>query len=844
MMWRITPESSIASKKHIHPEIVMNLKGRTLETDYCIKHYGHIDKERNHRRAEFCKTIDNPSLPNWTGYTYEHLTDEDSVQLTQWREDQPISERDFGKPSVLLVCLHANGDNLMLTPTVRQMKADNPDLEISIMGMEKTEQKDFKTHQIWENNPLIHQYYPSTIDHHPAWWDQGLFNQRSLPVIKHDLNRIQQTTRFDDVIILTLQDDDRTGHRIDRYARACGVELEDRQMEMYTTIGEGLSIEQWIDKSLPDWDSSKTYISVHRWCGHPPKSWDYQEYKTLVEWLSGLKNILNDTVKIILWDMGDPEPVIRGENIINMCDYEDDLTIEKSAAIMSRCSLHIGADSLPMHMASTKFVNIKTLAIFDKTLPSIAYPVHDKGVIACSVSTLSQSPQSFYDEHSHRIVECGVNDVKAEHLYPVIHKMLGLDKYEIPKTTIHLEDVPFSLMPIEVPKGEAWHYDNGITFNERKVHDTLKHYAKDDSVFMDIGANIGLHSLLLRDSVKEGIAIEPLPETYEMLTNNLKGSSFTTHQNAIGATDEHVWVNYTPRQSKTSYTGKQTYLSERIRQVTLDSLRYVPDIVKIDVEGSELDVLMGGIKTWNKARAIVIELHGRNDNQVIQVLKEQGFGIRFLTPRHIVATHKDEKVIPFPQNCLFDPCELLTRQTYSRLRLFSEYMQHPEVIQPIDETMWFEWCGLSSVDMNKQKIAIYEHGNLFTQGYSKYFDVVRVDDIPSTPRVGNLIALNMLGYEDGDNRFFQLFERCRPKQVYLNFPFANTSEGVRYRGQYIQPFTYEKLQSFLKVMNERGFYEVGDTDFYNVDITDRQNYPVANQPITRGRILFKDEVPF
>ena len=42
------------------------------------------------------------------------------------------------------------------------------------------------------------------------------------------------------------------------------------------------------------------YISIHRWCGNPNKSWDYEEYKALVERLTkDPKNVL------VLWDMGD-----------------------------------------------------------------------------------------------------------------------------------------------------------------------------------------------------------------------------------------------------------------------------------------------------------------------------------------------------------------------------------------------------------------------------------------------------------------------------------------------------------------------------------------------------------
>ena len=73
------------------------------------------------------------------------MTDESECQLAEWHEATPIADRDFGKPSLMIVMMHAKGDMLMATPTIRALALQNPDLEISVMGLGQTEERDFKT---------------------------------------------------------------------------------------------------------------------------------------------------------------------------------------------------------------------------------------------------------------------------------------------------------------------------------------------------------------------------------------------------------------------------------------------------------------------------------------------------------------------------------------------------------------------------------------------------------------------------------------------------------------------------------------------------------------------------
>ena len=422
LMWRITPESTITTYEPVHPDIVRNLKGKVLKTDYCIKHYGHIDKEKNRERAEFYRSIDNPLSPKWSGRTYEHMTNEDIVQLAKWNESEPVEARDFGVPSHLLVLLHAKGDMLMATPMIAKLKKETPDLEISVLGLGKTKERDFRTREIFENNPDVHAYYDSEIDHHPTWWDEQTWKHVDLPIIHEDIRRLQQLTCFDTISIVHLQSD-WDHHRIDRFANACGIpSLTDaeKRMSIYSTISERYQTSQILSTYPNFFDASgdciKQIISVHRWCGQPLKSWAYSEYKKVCEFLKDIGHHL------ILWDMGDPEAKIRDENIINMSDHTDGLTAGVGAALMEMCDLHIGADSFPMHLASA--VNTPMIAIFERTPPSQVAPLNENAILAGSDYAFKElCDPVFYKSVAQRVVACGLMTVEAEHLYPVLDKM-------------------------------------------------------------------------------------------------------------------------------------------------------------------------------------------------------------------------------------------------------------------------------------------------------------------------------------------------------------------------------------------------------------------------------------
>ncbi|WP_411849798.1 FkbM family methyltransferase [Stenotrophomonas sp. LGBM10] len=155
---------------------------------------------------------------------------------------------------------------------------------------------------------------------------------------------------------------------------------------------------------------------------------------------------------------------------------------------------------------------------------------------------------------------------------------------------------------------------------ERGLRLFLEHALKAGDVFVDAGANIGLHTVAAAHAVgADGsvIAIEAMPRTLEHLKASLRLSGVepqvTVLPVALGAQDEDGRAFHVG-----AVAGHSSLypLDEEVETVlvdvrTLDGLlgEQRIDLVKIDVEGAELDVLAGmeGLLAANPAVGVVAE---------------------------------------------------------------------------------------------------------------------------------------------------------------------------------------------------------------------------------------------
>lgn len=148
---------------------------------------------------------------------------------------------------------------------------------------------------------------------------------------------------------------------------------------------------------------------------------------------------------------------------------------------------------------------------------------------------------------------------------------------------------------------------NGGRYEEENFS-ILASFRKPDSIFLDIGANLGVFSLRMAPLVKNGkvFAFEPNPKIRNLFTQSvhLNGMSDTISIFEVGASDcdktvflsienSHaggaaVTENYVPNDVKLS---QLTIEVRRLDGVLSEIPRF--DIAKIDVEGHELSVLNG-----------------------------------------------------------------------------------------------------------------------------------------------------------------------------------------------------------------------------------------------------------
>ncbi len=239
------------------------------------------------------------------------------------------------------------------------------------------------------------------------------------------------------------------------------------------------------------------------------------------------------------------------------------------------------------------------------------------------------------------------------------------------------------------PEKNAFQFYDETTFIYNEVQDYFKHgvICREGDTIVDIGANIGLFTMYAYEKYNQNIniyAFEPIPQTFEALSLNIKSlnterirvfpfglsndskvETFFFHSNAPGLSSmypnnslEHRQalrnnllenLEHAPRYIRRLLTLVPRLLSaffidrdldrifqaekvncqlKKLSDVIRDNNINQIDLLKIDVEGSELDVLMGiENEDWSKINQIVLEAHdiGNQINNIKKLLTIQGF---------------------------------------------------------------------------------------------------------------------------------------------------------------------------------------------------------------------------
>lgn len=143
--------------------------------------------------------------------------------------------------------------------------------------------------------------------------------------------------------------------------------------------------------------------------------------------------------------------------------------------------------------------------------------------------------------------------------------------------------------------------------------------AKPGMLCLDIGANIGCISQALLSKGFEVIAFEPQPEVYKLLSYNCP--SAINYNVAIGrekSTAQMPKVYYSEKHNVGGFSlnTRSTLGSYTVPVETLDSYNLSNvGFIKIDVEGYEEQVILGGLETINKYKPILYVEDDRLQNR-------------------------------------------------------------------------------------------------------------------------------------------------------------------------------------------------------------------------------------
>lgn len=146
----------------------------------------------------------------------------------------------------------------------------------------------------------------------------------------------------------------------------------------------------------------------------------------------------------------------------------------------------------------------------------------------------------------------------------------------------------------------------------------ISEYAQKYDVFIDIGAKVGNITISVAKNFSKCICFEPSKENYNELIKRINDKNLeniVSYNCALGDSKKNGNLYLSPNssgQNRLNVTPEEKWEEQEIMVNTLDDILEGLSldkkfVIKIDVEGSELNVMKGGIKTLSKDCVIITE---------------------------------------------------------------------------------------------------------------------------------------------------------------------------------------------------------------------------------------------
>lgn len=200
------------------------------------------------------------------------------------------------------------------------------------------------------------------------------------------------------------------------------------------------------------------------------------------------------------------------------------------------------------------------------------------------------------------------------------------------------------------PENEIASLDTYLEIFKEKAHSTLPNFlGRNDKVIIDLGANEGFYTLKIKENSPNAkvIAVEPNPEAFRVLKKNVKSNKLKNVwlvNNAI--TSKRGKISFEIEKGVTAIgglkiVGKRSWLDKkRLKRINVNSLTLEElckkyrikeiDLLKIDVEGTELEILKSSKNVLKIVKKVVVEYHSEKLRRRIRnFMKKLNFKILF-----------------------------------------------------------------------------------------------------------------------------------------------------------------------------------------------------------------------
>jgi FkbM family methyltransferase len=181
----------------------------------------------------------------------------------------------------------------------------------------------------------------------------------------------------------------------------------------------------------------------------------------------------------------------------------------------------------------------------------------------------------------------------------------------------------------------------------------LRMYAEHNvDTFFDVGANIGLYSVMLGKEFKTIHSFEPNPVAFKRLRTNIFLNDLNIRVNQVGVskTNGEMFLDTKGEVDPTAHLVDNGKGENRIpvKVITLDYYIEANNInekivIKIDVEGGELDVLKGAVKSLSNKQYSIIQyecLNKNNFERIIEFVSKFGYISFYIKDGKFVETNE------------------------------------------------------------------------------------------------------------------------------------------------------------------------------------------------------------